>query len=197
MASTLDVAVLGLDGIRRAVGIMADAFDARAMATINGAIIRPTPGPGTSQPIMRAPYTLEQQAEDAFANEGQTALLGGWQGYSREPVYLDRKIEKGGGRKIGIWTGSRRPLFATLKRGNPQHVEQVDSKGFVWGTRRSYAGRFHEGGYQKWDDVIHPGRPIVVVDRQFGREVARAYQRWLAFKLRAEGRSIGDLRVNL
>lgn len=197
MASTLSLDIMGLDGVRRAVGIMADAFDAQAMTQINTSILRPTPGPGTSQPIMRAKFTLEQQAEDAFANEGQTALLGGWQGYSREPKYLERKEAKGGGSKIGIWTGSRRPLFATLKKGHPQHVEQVDANGFVWGTRRSYAGRFHEGGYQKWDDVVHPGRPIVVVDRQFGREVARAYQRWLRFKLKAEGRSIADLRVNL
>ena len=195
--ATLNVSVLGIDGIRRAVGIMADAFDAASMTTINESIMRPVPGPGTSQPIMRAAFTLEQQAEDAFANEGNTALLGGWEGYSREPKYLARKTAQGGGRKIGIWEGSRRPLFATFKKGHPQNIARADAEGFVWGSRRSYAGRFHEGGYQRFDDIVHPGRPIVVVDRQFGREVARAYQRWLVFKLKAEGRSIDGLRVNL
>jgi hypothetical protein len=37
----------------------------------------------------------------------------------------------------------------------------------------------------------------VVIDRQFAREVARAYQRWLVFKLRSQGQSIEGLRVNL
>jgi len=195
--ATLDVSVLGIDGIRRAVGIMADAFDAASMTTINESIMRPVPGPGTSEPIMRAAFTLERQAEDAFANEGNTALLGGWEGYSREPKYLARKTAQGGGRKIGIWEGSRRPLFATLRKGHPENIARADASGFVWGSRRSYAGRFHEGGYQRFDDVVHPARPIVVVDRQFGREVARAYQRWLVFKLRSEGRSIEGLRVDL
>ena len=70
--ATLDVSVLGIDGIRRSVGIMADAFDSASMTTINESIMRPVPGPGTSEPIMRAAFTLEQQAEDAFANEGNT-----------------------------------------------------------------------------------------------------------------------------
>jgi hypothetical protein len=144
--ATLDVSVLGIDGIRRAVGIMADAFDAASMTTINESIMRPVPSPGTSEPIMRAAFTLEQQAEDAFANEGNTALLGGWEGYSREPKYLARKTAQGGGRKIGIWEGSRRPLFATLRKGNPENIARADASGFVWGSRRSYAGRFHEGG---------------------------------------------------
>lgn len=195
--AALDVNVLGIDGIRRALGIMADAFDGAALTTINESIMRPTPGPGTSEPIMRAAFTLDQQARDAFASEGRTALLGGWEGYSREPKYLARKTAQGGGTKIGIWDGSRRPLFATLRDGHPEHIARADASGFVWGTRRSYAGRFHEGGFQPFDRVQHPGRPIVVVDRQFGREVARAFQRWLVFKLRAEGRSIEGLRVNL
>jgi len=66
--ATLDVNVLGLDGIRRAVGIMADAFDAQAMTEINTSIMRPVSGPGTSQPIMRAEFTLEGQADAAFSN---------------------------------------------------------------------------------------------------------------------------------
>ena len=195
--ATLDVSVLGIDGIRRAVGIMADAFDAQAMTEINTSIMRPVPGPGTSQPIMRAEFTLQGQADAAFANEGRTALLGGWIGYSREPRYAAYKEARGGGNRVGIWTGSKRPLFATFNRGNSDHIERVDASGFVWGSRRSYAGRFHEGGYQPFDDITHPARPIVVIDRQFGREVARAYQRWLVFKLRSEGRSIEGLRVNL
>ena len=101
--ASLDVSVLGIDGIRRAVGIMADAFDAASMTTINESIMRPVPGPGTSEPIMRAAFTLEQQADDAFNNEGNTALLGGWEGYSREPKYLARKTAQGGGRKIDAW----------------------------------------------------------------------------------------------
>jgi hypothetical protein len=195
--ATLDVSVLGIDGIRRAVGIMADAFDAASMTTINESIMRPVPGPGTSEPIMRAEFTLQGQADAAFANEGRTALLGGWIGYSREPRYAAYKEARGGGKRVGIWTGSKRPLFATFNRGNSENIARADASGFVWGSRRSYAGRFHEGGYQPFDDITHPARPIVVIDRQFGREVARAYQRWLVFKLRSEGRSIEGLRVNL
>jgi hypothetical protein len=197
MASTLNVDVLGIDGVRRALGVAAEAFDARSMTKINTAIMRPVAGPGTSQPIMRAEYTLQGQSDAAFANEGRTALLGGWIGYSREPKYAARKEEKGGGKRVGIWSGSRRPLFATFRPGNAEHIERADAKGFVWGSRRNYAARFNEGGYQRFDDVIHPGRPIVVIDQQFAREVARAYQRWLVFKLRSEGRSIDGLRVNL
>lgn len=195
--STLDVKVLGIDGVRRALGIAASAFDASSMTLINASIIRPMPGPGTSQPIMREAFTLEVQSRQAFDQEGKTALLGGWEGYSREPVYLAKKLKKGGGNKIGIWQGSKRPLFATFRENHPEHIESVNAAGFVWGSRRSYAGRFHEGGFQPFDKIRHPGRPIVVVDRQFGREVARAYQRWLSFKLRVEGRSIDGLRINL
>ena len=195
--ATLSVDILGIDGVRRALGIAASAFDSAAMQTINSSIIRPTAGPGTSQPIMREAFTLEVQSREAFQQEGKTALLGGWEGYSREPVYLEQKLKKGGGNKIGIWQGSKRPLFQTFRKNHPEHIESVDAAGFVWGSRRSYAGRFHEGGFQPFDKIRHPGRPIVVVDRQFGREVARAYQRWLAFKLRSEGRSIDGLRINL
>jgi len=195
--SALNVDILGIDGIRRALGVAASAFDAASMTTINSSIIRPTPGPGTSQPIMREAFTLEVQSREAFAQEGKTALLGGWEGYSREPIYAALKQRKGGGSRVGIWDGSKRPLFETFRKNHPEHIESVDAAGFVWGSRRSYAGRFHEGGFQPFDKIRHPGRPIVIVDRQFGREVARAYQRWLAFKLRSEGRSISNLRINL
>jgi hypothetical protein len=195
--SALNVDILGIDGIRRALGVAASAFDAASMTTINSSIIRPTAGPGTSQPIMREAFTLEVQSREAFAQEGKTALLGGWEGYSREPIYAALKQRKGGGSRVGIWDGSKRPLFETFRKNHPEHIESVDAAGFVWGSRRSYAGRFHEGGFQPFDKIRHPGRPIVIVDRQFGREVARAYQRWLAFKLRSEGRSISNLRINL
>jgi hypothetical protein len=146
---------------------------------------------------MRAAFTLEMQAKVAFENEGRTVLNAGWQGYSREPKYLAMKKARNAGSKIGIWAGSTRPLFATFEKGHRQNISKVDAKGFVWGSRRAYAGRFHEGGYQKWDDIIHPGRPIVIVNREFGREVARAYQRWLSFKMKSQGAGISNLRVNL
>lgn len=197
MATPLSVDILGIDGIRRTLGVMASAFDAASMATINESIIRPTSAPGTSQPIMRAAFTLELQAKVAFQNEGRTVLNAGWQGYSREPKYLAIKKARGAGTKVGIWAGSTRPLFATFQKGNRQNIARVDARGFVWGSNRAYAGRFHEGGYQRFDDMIHPARPIVVINREFGREVARAYQRWLSFKMKAAGSGLGNLRVNL
>ena len=197
MANPLAVDILGIDGIRRTLGVMASAFDAASMVKINESIIRPTPAPGTSQPIMRAAFTLEMQARIAFENEGRTVLNAGWQGYSREPKYFAMKKARGAGSKVGIWAGSTRPLFATFEKGHRQNISKIDARGFIWGSKRAYAGRFHEGGYQRWDDIIHPGRPIVVVNREFGREVARAYQRWLSFKMKAAGGGIDNLRVNL
>lgn len=197
MAAPLNVDILGIDGVVRAIGIMKNAFGSNEMRMINESIMSPVAGPGTSQFIMREQFTLEVQAKNAFDNEGNTALLGGWQGYSREPNYLAMKISRGGGKKIGIWQGSSRPLFATFRKGNRQNIYSATERGFIWGSKRAYAGRFHEGGYQKWDQIVHPARPIVVVDKYFGREVARAYQRWLSFTLKSKGGSIDNLRVNL
>jgi hypothetical protein len=197
VTTTLNVALTGTDGLRRAVGIMAEALTADERQLVLTAAIRPTSGPGGLQRIVRKGFTLEEQSDDAFDREGRTALNSGWEGYAREPRYAGHKEERGGGKQVGIWRGAKRPLFLTFRRGHPEHIETVTPNGFVWGSRRMYAGRFHEGGFQPWDKVRAPARPIVVVNERYALEVARGYQRLVVYKLRSEGRSIDSVRVNL
>jgi hypothetical protein len=147
---------------------------------------------------VRTGFTLEEQAANAFANEGRTKLQGGWEGYANEPRYAEHKDERGGGGKVGTWRGSERPLVDTFTdRANPDHVEEVGSEGFRWGSTRYYAGSFHGGQFQGWDKVDAPPRPIVVVNEAFAREVARGHQRYIVYKLRAEGSDIRSVRVTL
>jgi hypothetical protein len=192
----LSVDLIGADGLQRALGIMAEALTADEREQVLRGAIRPTPGPGGLQSIVRPAFTLDVQSQDAFGNEGRTALQSGWTGYSNEPRYAAFKGDKGGGGKVGIWRGANRPLFLTFLRGNPDHIERVTPNGFEWGSRRYYAGRFHEGGFQPWDRVRAPARRIVVVDNRFALEVARGYQRFVSYKLRAAGGLTG-VRVNL
>lgn len=198
MSGPLQVRTLGLDGVRRAVGILADAFSADDMRRVHAGIVRPEPLPGSSQPIVRRGFTLQEQAEDAFKNEGKTKLLGGWQAYGAEPNYKDHKDRRGGGSQVGIWQGSERPLFETFTdKNNPDHIEDVGAGGFKWGSSRYYAGSFHFGQWQPWDQVDAPARYVVVVNEVFAREVARGFQRYIVFKLRDEGKEFDTIRVAL
>lgn len=193
-----DLQVVGFEGLQRAIGIMADAFSPADMRAIHEGIIRTMPAPGTSEPIMRTGYTLTEQARDAFANEGRTKLLGGWEGYAGEPRYAEYKDERGGGNQVGIWSGSARPLWETFTDPqNPDHVEDIGAEGFRWGSARYYAGSFHDGQFQTWDEVDAPARNVFVINEVFAREVARAHQRYIVAKLRAEGSDISSVRVNL
>ena len=194
---TMELKVVGFNGLDRALGILADAFSPADMRAIHEGIIRPMPLPGTSQPIMRKGFTLEEQAVDAFASEGKTRLLGGWEAYTSEPRYAVYKDERGGGNKVGTWDGSATPLSATFLRGNFDHIEDIGAEGFKWGSARYYAGSFHNGQFQPWDEVQAPARNIVVINDTFAQEVARAHQRYIVYKLRAEGSDISSVRVNL
>lgn len=178
---------------------MASSFDATDMVKIHTGIIRPTPGPGGMPSIVRARYTLEGQIRDAFEKEGRTSLNGGWRDYSSEPIYAAHKLGKNAGQKVGIWDGSKRPLRDTfLNQSNPDHVETITSRGFSYGSRRGYAGTFHEGGVlQPWDKILQPGRVIVVVNDQFALEVARGHQRYIVGKLREQGTDISTIRIIL
>lgn len=193
----MQVRTLGLDGVQRALGIMADAIGDAEMRRFQEGVIRPIPLTGTSEPIVRKGFTLEEQAVDAFANEGRTKLLGGWEAYGSEPRYEEYKAERDAGGKVGTWAGSSNPLSSTFLRGSADHIEDVTSDGFRWGSARYYAGHFHDGQYQPWDDVQAPARPIVVIDERFAREVARGLQRLVVYEVRAKGGNIATVRVNL
>jgi hypothetical protein len=197
MTTTLNVRILGLDGVERALGIMASALDANDRQKVCEAVMHPTPGPGGLQRIVREGFTLEEQALDAFQSQGTNALQGRWTAYASEPKYAAYKEQKGGGGRVGIWSGSRRPLFLTFKKGHPENIARSSANGFEWGSRRYYAGRFHKGGFQPWDRVIAAGRPVVVVNDTFSREVARGHQRYVVYALRERGQGIQNLRVNL
>lgn len=197
MSTVLNVRIMGLDGVQRALGIMADAFDANDRQRICEAVMSPTAGPGGLQTIVRPGFTLEEQARDAFDSQGTNALQGRWTAYAAEPVYAAYKERKGGGGRVGIWSGSGRPLFLTFRKGHPENINKASPNGFEWGSRRTYAGRFHKGGYQPWDKIIAAGRLVVVVNDTFSREVARGHQRYIVAALRERGQSIENLRVNL
>jgi len=193
----MEMKVVGFEGLERAIGVMASAFEPEDVKRIHEGIVRPTPLPGASDPIMRQGFTLEEQAVEAFATEGKTRLLGGWEGYASEPRYEVYKEERGGGNKVGTWDGSATPLSATFLRGNFDHIEDIGAQGFKWGSARYYAGSFHDGQFQPWDEVTAPARPIVVINETMAREVARAYQRYIVYKLRAQGSDIRSVRVSL
>jgi hypothetical protein len=193
----IQIRTLGLDGVDRALGIMADAVGPAEMRRFQEGVIRPMPLTGSSEPIVRKGFTLEEQAVTAFANEGKTKLLGGWEAYASEPRYAEYKAERDAGGKVGTWQGSSNPLSSTFLRGSADHIEDITADGFRWGSARYYAGLFHDGQYQPWDDVQAPAREIVVVNEQFAREVARGLQRLVVYEVRAKGGNISTVRVNL
>jgi len=195
---TIQIKTFGLDGVQRAIGIMADAIDADDMRRFHEGVIRATPLPGSSsETIMRKGFSLEEQAVDAFDREGRTKLLGGWEGYGNEPRYAEYKDQRGGGSKIGTWEGSANPLSSTFLRGSADHIEDIGGDGFRWGSARYYAGSFHGGQFQTWDEVDAPAREIVVVNEQFAREVCRGMQRYVVYKVRQQGGDFSGVRVTL
>ncbi len=189
--------VLGLDGVDRALGILASAFGPDDILQINRGIIRPTAGPPGMPNIMRNRWTLEEQVADAFKRQGRSVNQAGWVGYVNEPKYEAYKKAKGGGKKIGIWKNSERPLDMTFRLGDPDHIEEVTIDGFEWGSKRYYAYDFHIGQWQRWDQVDAPGRQIIDINERMMLEVARAHQRYVVGKLRSQGQSIRNVRVIL
>ena len=189
--------VMGLDGIGRMLGILADAVDADAVRRINTGVVRPTQGPPGFPTIMRKRWSLEEQVKEAFKQEGKTVQMAGWANYLKEPKYAAFKAAQGGGTQVGIWEGSANPLFRTFLLGDPDHRELITEEGFEWGSARYYAWRFHEGGYQRWDKVDADGRPIVVISDRMMFEVSRATQRYVMGTLRAAGLPPSTVRFNL
>lgn len=189
--------VLGMDGVDRALGVLAGTFKPSDLLAINRGIIRPHGGVAGMPSIMRRRWTLEEQVMDAFKHQGRTVVQAGWVGYNFEPKYAQHKIDKRAGLKVGIWRGSERPLHVTFLMHDPDHIESVGVNGFEWGSKRYYAWRFHVGGWQRWDKVDAPPRPIINIDDRMMLEVARGHQRYLVAKLRAEGLTMRDVRIIL
>jgi hypothetical protein len=194
----LDMTPVGLDGVDRALGLMERAFDGAARRMIATGIIRPTRLPGSGGNVMlRDGFTLERQAQDAFANGGTTALRGPWTGYSGEPKYAAHKARRGGGEQVGLWLGSQAPLYRTFMLGDGDHIEVVEDDQWSWGSARWYAGTFHAGQpVTPWGET-QPARHVVTLNRDMGREGARAHLRYLAGWLRQNGQSISEFRVSL
>lgn len=146
--------------------------------------------------------SLEGATEKAFKREGRNPYQGKWQGYGAEPVYARMKPAAGGGRKIGVWKDSKNPLFETFEIGHSENIASFDKDGFEFGSRRSYAKQFHEGGAHylaHLGDGPQPARPILPRGNRLAPEIARAFQRYLMYRIEAEGRdpteAINALRV--
>jgi hypothetical protein len=182
----------------QAIGIVASAFDPTSLAQIHQAVMYPTAGP-MGQRLMRAGFDLESAIQDRFATEGGSKYSAGkWVGYDREPMYRLHKIKRNAGEKVGTWEGSRNPLSETFKRGNRDLLMQSDHRGFTFGSKRRYAGRFHAGGgRQPWDNIPQPARPILPENKPFGIEVARTYQNQIVQLMRTRGASLQSVRVVL
>lgn len=188
----------GLDGVTRALSIARESIDADDMRVVFDGFIRPTEAPGGIGKIMANDgMTLEGQARLAFANEGSTPLRGKWAAYGDEPRYAEYKDERGGGRKVGTWDGSQRPLSETFTNpDDPDHIESNDGVDMNWGSRRAYAGGFHEGGrWQRWDQTRNPARHVIEINTKLGREHARGVLRYMAGKLKSQGRTMQSVRV--
>jgi hypothetical protein len=198
MSVKLEMDVLGLDGIDRMLGLMQEAFDDQAVVTITTGIIRPTPLPGGGGNVMaHDSFTLERQVGEAFQNSGRTPLRAPWDAYSREPRYKRFKERRQGGDRVGIWEGSKTPLAETFLQGHPEHIEEVTSRGWRWGSSRRYAGTFHAGQPRQFLGEPQPPREVVVLDKRVAREAARAHLRFLASWLRLRGQGVARMRVNL
>lgn len=142
---------------------------------------------------MRDGYDLDTLAADAFANEGKNALQGAWTRYAGEPRYKAMKDRQGGGDRVGIWSGSKNPLDRTFRRGDPEHVDEVNDRGLDKGSDRWYAGTFHAGGVRTPWGEMQPSRPAYPRGRSFrawGLEVARAFQRAMVGKIIEHGGSL-------
>lgn len=190
--------VLGSRELIRTIGLMSSAVS--DPKPVFEALIRPTKPPGFPNVIIRKPYTFEVAVATKFERQGVNALdANPWERYPSEPEYEKKKLDAGGGDRVGTWLGSRRPLKDTFKRGNRDHIERVDSDGFEWGSQRRYARAFHEGErYQPWDEIYTPPRPIIIVNDQLALEVARGFQRLVSYTLMVQGRDpseFGRLRV--
>ena len=197
MSDALTLEVPGLGGIEQAIGILASCFDSAAMLQIHTGLVRPTAGPPGMPNIMLNRWTMEEQVTEAFANEGVNVNAAKWVGYGNEPKYAAHKLEKGGGSTIGIWDNAESPLKDTFKKDSADHIESITIDGVQYGTKRYYAWDFHTGTYQPWDGVQSPERPIFLITDRYLFQVAKAHQRYVLGKLRAEGQSIQGLRVNL
>ncbi len=187
MADLLTIDVEGMPELTTVLSLVAEAFDEWQL--LWEAFIRPTRGPG-GKPIIPAEYTLEGSVRAAFASGGRSKYSSSpWADYSNEPVYAQMKLEQGGGTRILIWDGSRRPLVDTfLNKGDSDHIEEVTKQGFVWGSSRPYAQRLHEGGFfQPWDDIEPPARPIIRLTSEAGVQLGKGVQRLVAEKIRRGG----------
>lgn len=190
---------VGLDGVERMLGVVAQAFDDAAVKLALQGVIRETPCPGLNVPVVDKKYTLEQHARDLFANEGTSEYSNRkWTRYGNEPRYEAYKTGRRAGSKVGTWEGSRNPLERTLTdRNDPEHIESVyaGAGGFrmEWGSARHYARTFDEGGpVQRWDNVPQPARALRPVDSaELAFRAAKGMQRVLVGRLNLSGGEAG------
>jgi len=145
---------------------------------------------------------LNKEAYHAFMR-GRPMFVSGpkWKGYDDEPNYRGYKrgilfgdrprgtpqprrnmavLRWTTGAQSSPWTDRERlgPSFAFLN--DPAHVWINTRTGFDWGTSLPYAAQHqHGGGYQRWDGIPVPRRPIVGPLSIAARKIVRVYQAWI------------------
>ena len=122
-------------------------------------------------------------------SRGQTP----WDGYEREPVYRHIKVRYGGGLdRILRWAEGKERLYPSLTNpGHGDHLYEDDAHGARMGTRVPYAAKHQTGsGFQRWDKIALPRRPLIAFTGNDVRSWFRAIQRHLL----REGR-LGGARV--
>jgi hypothetical protein len=185
--------VRGMPQLTRTIGLMASAVS--SPRPVFEAALRPVKPAGFPNVIIRKPYTFEVAIADKFRTGGRNALdQRMWTEYQNERKYAEYKARRGGGTRVGLWNNSKRPLVDTfVNPNNPDHVEWATDAGFGWGSKRSYARDFSDGGvYQKWDGILTPEREVIVVNDQLAMEIARGFQRYVSYSLMVQGRAPSD-----
>lgn len=185
----LEIETHGFEQYKALVGLAGQAFSNADLQLVIRGMMRPTPLPDGSGPVMEERLTMAGSIAEQFRTGGRSAYHANqWTGYGKEPVYEYIKRKRGGGSKVGTWDNSKTPLSRSLTdKRDPDHVEFVDDLGGMFGSHRGYAGTFSVGGpITPFDKVAQPARtiqPITDPNAQFAREVARAANRTLLARL--------------
>lgn len=192
------ISVGGVEALKRTIGIL-DVTIAGDWDTVWRGSVTPTPCPGLSAQVVDSTKTLAVATQEAFDRGGPSALSPGrvWTGYSKEPRYARHKSKRGGGNRVLVWTGSKKPLRDTFRLGNPDNIFAVSGMSMRFGTTRYYAARLQSGGFfQPWDKTDDtPARVMLEVTDTFAREVARGMQRVMRGRLGRAG--FAKARANL
>jgi hypothetical protein len=201
MNGAFRIEVNGDRSLERMLGVAASAV--KETKPMMEAIVNGEPREGRpAKRLVDKKKSLEGAAVEAFKRQGRNPYQDRWTGYEREPVYEAMKQREGGGSKIGVWDGSKSPLSETFEVGHPENIASWDEGEFEYGSKRTYAKDFHEGGEHylaEYGDGPRPAREILPKANKLAPEIARAFQRHLMYSIEKDGRdpteAINALRV--